>query len=227
MRDKAAPARAEGVVHVIDDDAAVRQAVAMLLRAGAVGVEAHGSALRFLEALPSLREDTIRCVVTDVRMPDIDGLELLRRLKARGFRPPVVVMTAHGDVSMAVQAMKSGAADFVEKPFRARDLLAAIQALSSRPPTSAARDAGAAARLAPLSQREREVLSHLMGGKPNKQIARELGLSPRTVEAHRARLMDRLGVSSLAEAVRIAVEAELEEAGAVRRMADDDGLRKS
>jgi two-component system response regulator FixJ len=225
MRDDDSPARG-GVVHVIDDDEAVRQAVAILLRSGTAAVETHASALRFLEALPSLREDSIRCVLTDVRMPDLDGLELLHRLKARGFRRPVIVMTAHGDVSMAVQAMKSGAADFIEKPFHARDLLASIQALSRRPPSSPARDASAAARLASLSQREREVLGHLLAGMPNKQIARELGLSPRTVEAHRARLMERLGVGSLAEAVRIAVEAELEKEPAASRQAATDAGRQ-
>jgi two-component system, LuxR family, response regulator FixJ len=210
MRDEDRLARVDGVVHVIDDDEAVRQAVTILLRSGNAAVETHASALSFLEALPALREDYIHSVLTDVRMPGIDGLELLQRLKARGFRRPVIVMTAHGDVSMAVQAMKSGALDFIEKPFHARDLLASIQALSRRPLPSSAQDASAAARLALLSQREREVLSHLMAGRPNKLIARELGLSPRTVEAHRARLMERLGVGSLAEAVRIAVEAELE-----------------
>jgi two-component system response regulator FixJ len=224
MRDDGCPGRVEGVVHVIDDDEAIRQAVTILLRSVAVAVEAHASALRFLDALPSLREDSIHCVLTDVRMPDLDGLELLQRLRAGGFRRPVIVMTAHGDVSMAVQAMKSGAADFVEKPFRARELLASIQALSLGPLPPSPREAGAAARLALLSQREREVLSHLMAGKPNKQIARELGLSPRTVEAHRARLMERLGVGSLAEAVRIAVEAELQKApGALHQLAADPG----
>ena len=211
MRDESRLARVDGVVHVIDDDEAVRQAVTILLRSGTAAVEAHASALGFLETLPSLCEDSIHCVLTDVRMPDLDGLELLHRLKARGFRQPVIVMTAHGDVSMAVQAMKSGAADFIEKPFHARDLLASIRALSRRPLPLSAREASAGARIALLSQREREVLSHLMAGRPNKQIARELGLSPRTVEAHRARLMERLGVGSFAEAVRIAVEAELEE----------------
>jgi two-component system response regulator FixJ len=111
---------------------------------------------------------------------------------------------------MAVQAMKSGAVDYVEKPFRARDLLASLRTLPRQPLPLAAKDAGAAARLALLSRREREVLGRLVAGKPNKEIARELGLSPRTVEAHRARLMERLKVGSLAEAVRIAIEAELD-----------------
>lgn len=213
MGEEGSPARIGGVagaVHVIDDDEAVRRALTILLRSGGMTVEIHASAVDFLEMLPSLGEDSIACVITDVRMPGIDGLDLLHRLKALGFRRPVIVMTAHGDVSKAVLAMKTGAADFIEKPFRARELLALIETVSKPPqPPAATEEHGAAARLASLSPREREVLDRLVVGKPNKQIARELGLSHRTVEAHRARLMERLGVGSLAEAVRIAVQAEL------------------
>jgi two-component system response regulator FixJ len=211
MGDEVSPTRPAGTVHVIDDDEAVRQALAILLRSGGIAAEAHASALGFLEMLPSLREDSILCVLTDVRMPGMDGLELLQRLKARAFGRPIIVMTAHGDVCMAVQAMKAGAADFVEKPFHARDLLASVRALLRQPQPLAAKVPGAAARLALLSPREREVLDRLVAGKQNKQIARELELSPRTVEAHRARMMERLGVSSLAEVVRIAVQAELDQ----------------
>ena len=198
-----------GTVHVIDDDEAVRQALTMLLRSAGIAAETHASGIAFLEMLPSLHENTVRCVVTDVRMPQLDGLELLQRLKARGFQRPVIVMTAHGDVPNAVLAMKAGAADFIEKPFRARDFLAVIGAISAPPASAPAAEDSAAARIASLSPREREVLDLLVLGKANKQIARELGLSHRTVEAHRARLMERLGVGSLAEAVRIAVQAEL------------------
>jgi two-component system response regulator FixJ len=193
--------------HVIDDDEAVRRAVAMLLRSAGIPVETHPSGLAFLAALPALAEEGIGCVLTDVRMPGLDGLELLRRLGERGFRRPVVVMTAHGDVPTAVRAMKAGAVDFVEKPFDDQVLLAAIgAALDARQAPGATE---AAARVAALSPREREVLHLLAAGRPNKHIARELGLSPRTVEVHRARLMARLGAGSLAEAVRIAVQAEL------------------
>lgn len=209
MGQEDCPARTDGagVVHVIDDDEAVRRGLAILLRSGGIAAETHASALAFLDKLPSLNEGSVLCVITDVRMPGLDGLDLLHRLNALRFRRPVIVMTAHGDVPKAVQAMKAGAADFVEKPFRPQDLLALIEQLSG--PPSTAGEEGAAARMASLSPREREVLDRLIAGKPNKQIARELGLSHRTVEVHRARMMERLGVSSLAEAVRIAVEAEL------------------
>ncbi len=198
------------VVHVIDDDDAVRRALAMLFRSAGIPVEAHPSGFAFLEALPFLCEDAVGCVLTDVRMPGLDGLELLRRLKEGGFRRPVLVMTAHGDVSMAVRAMKAGAVDFVEKPLDDDMLLAAIDAaLGTARAAGAAGADDAAERVAALSPREREVLDLLIAGKPNKLIARDLGLSPRTVEVHRARMMARLGVGSLAEAVRLAVQAEL------------------
>lgn len=196
-------------VHVIDDDDAVRRALAMLFRSAGIPVETYPSGSAFLEALPRLHEETIGCVLTDVRMPGLDGLELLGRLKQCGFGRPVVVMTAHGDVSMAVRAMRAGAADFIEKPFDRRALVKATEAafgISHVPGETSANNA--AERIAALSPREREVLDLLIAGKPNKLIAQELGLSPRTVEAHRARLMTRLKVGSLAEAVRLAVQAE-------------------
>jgi len=197
-------------VHVIDHDDAIRRALALLFRSAGIPVETHLSGSAFLEALPTLNEDAVGCVLTDVRMPGLDGLELLRRLKQRGFRRPVLVMTAHGDVAMAVRAMKAGAVDFVEKPFDDEVLLAAAEAALGTPQAfGAARAHDAAERMALLSPREREVLDLLVAGKPNKLIARDLGLSPRTVEVHRARLMARLGVGSLAEAVRLAAYAEL------------------
>ncbi len=209
-RRGADPGPSNRVVHVVDDDNAVRRALAMLFRSAGIPAEAHPSGVAFLEALPSLPEASVGCVLTDVRMPGLDGLELLRRLKEGGFGRPVVVMTAHGDVSTAVRAMKAGAVDFVEKPFDDDALLAAIEAALGGPQaTGAARAGDAAERVAALSPREREVLDLLVAGKPNKLIARDLGLSPRTVEVHRARMMARLGVGSLAEAVRLAVQAEL------------------
>jgi two-component system response regulator FixJ len=213
-------------VHVIDDDDAVRRAIAMLLRSAGISAETHASGQAFLEVLPALGADGAACVLTDMRMPGLDGMELLRRLQERSFRRPVVVMTAHGDIPTAVRAMKAGAADFVEKPFNDAALLATIGAALAGPTPSGPPEladgvrtpgrhadshpdaAEAAARIAALSPREREVLNLLMAGKANKTIARELSLSPRTVEVHRARLMARLGTESLAEAVRLAVRAE-------------------
>ena len=194
-------------VHVIDDDEAVRRAVTMLLRAAGIVAETHVSGLAFLEALPSLAGAQIGCILTDMRMPGLDGLELLERLKELGLRAPVVVMTAHGDVATAVRAMKAGAVDFIEKPFEDQALLGAVGVACAT--VAAPETATATARVAALSPREREVLQLLMAGKQNKAIARELGLSPRTVEIHRARLMQRLEVGSLAEAVRLALRAEL------------------
>ena len=204
------PGAAARAVHVVDDDDAVRRALAMLFRSAGIPAETHPSGLAFLEALPSLTEAAVGCVLTDVRMPGVDGLELLRRLQDHGLPWPVVVMTAHGDVSTAVRAMRAGAVDFIEKPFDDEALLAAIEAALKPPQASGpAEAADAAARIAALSPRERDVLELLLAGKPNKLIARDLGLSPRTVEVHRRRLMARLGVGSLAEAVRLAVRAGL------------------
>lgn len=195
------------LVHVIDDDLAIRLALEMLLHSAGFDVATYASGFAFLDAVPSLREEGAACIVTDMRMPGLDGLQLLHRLKEQRFRHPVIVMTAHGDVPSAVKVMKAGAADFVEKPFDADVILAAIDTA-----LKAATGQGLHpedSRIAELSAREREVLDMLVAGKPNKLIAAELGISPRTVEVHRARLMARLGVRSLAEAVRIAVRAEL------------------
>ncbi|SHK30742.1 two component transcriptional regulator, LuxR family [Roseomonas rosea] len=211
---------ARSVVHVIDDDEDVLWSVATLLTSYELEVETHPSAVAFLAALPGLAEPG--CVLTDVRMPDMDGMELLRRLREGVFRRPVIVMTAHGDVSMAVRAMKDGAFDFIEKPFSDEALFAIVKAALALPPHEEA-PAGelpaegtlrpevsrAVALIATLSPREREVLDLAMEGKPSKIIAHELGISPRTVEVHRLRLMARLGVGSLAEAVRLSVWADM------------------
>ncbi len=207
-----------GVVHVVDDDEAVRRAIAMLLKSVGIPVETHASGTAFLGTLRSqgAADTAVGCVLTDVRMPGVGGLDLLRCLSEAGFRRPIIVMTAHGDVAMAVQAMKAGASDFIEKPFDDEVLLAAVDSALTTPIMSAAgvdapepAAADAEARIAALSKREREVLELLVAGKSNKRIAQELGLSPRTVEVHRARLMMHLKVESLAEAVRLAVQAEL------------------
>lgn len=216
-------------VHVVDDEEEVCWGIATLLISAGHKVETHPSGLAFLDALPGLPDGAVGCVLTDVRMPGLDGLQLLGCLRKRGFSRPVVVMTAHGDISMAVRAMKAGAFDFVEKPFGDEALLAIVAAALDGPGTgreaAAARSpatspttshgrmrpmvAEAAARLAALSPREREVLALSMEGKPGKIVAFELGISPRTVEVHRTRLMARLQVGSLVEAARLAVWAEL------------------
>ena len=204
------PGPVRRTVHVIDDDEPVRRALAMLLRSAGLPVETYPSGIAFLDALPLLGDDAVGCVLADVRMPELDGLELLRRLTERGFSRPIIIMTAHGDISTAVRAMKAGAVDFVEKPFDDRLLLETCEAaLNASPASDAAGIDDAAVRVAALSPREREVLTLLMAGKSNKQIAWDLGLSPRTVELHRAHLIARLEVGSLAEAVRLAVQVEL------------------
>jgi two-component system, LuxR family, response regulator FixJ len=191
------------VVHVIDDDAAVRQSLAFLLKTAGFAVHVHDSATAFLEILPVARAG---CIVTDVRMPEIDGLELQRRLRARKVGVPVIVITGHGDVALAVEAMKAGAADFIEKPFDDEVLLGAIRSALARRAEDSRDEARAAEvrnRLERLSSREREVLDRLVVGKPNKIIAHELGISPRTVEVYRAKVMTKMQADSLSDLVRM------------------------
>lgn len=191
------------VVYLIDDDEGVRQAVAFLLVTSGFAVRVFESAAAFLEALPGLAPG---CVVTDVRMPGMDGLALQRALKARGPAWPVIVITGHADVPLAVEAMKNGAVDFIEKPFGDENLLSAIHAAIARQARDA-RGAGEIAayreRMAALSPREREVLEGLVAGLPNKTIAYDLKISARTVEVHRANVMARMGAHSLAELLRM------------------------
>jgi two-component system, LuxR family, response regulator FixJ len=199
------------VVHVIDDDAAVRQSLAFLLSTAGLAVRVHESAVAFLDALPEAQDG---CIVTDIRMPGMDGLELQRRLRANRIGLPVIVITGHGDVALAVEAMKAGAADFIEKPFDDEILLAAIQLALTRHADSARRDAQFAdvrGRLALLSLREREVLDGLVAGKPNKIIAHDLGISARTVEVYRANVMTKMQADSLSALVRmVLVDGALE-----------------
>jgi two-component system response regulator FixJ len=193
------------VVHVIDDDADVRQSLAFLLTSAGLTVRMHDSALAFLDVLPEIKDG---CVVTDVRMPGMDGLELQRRLRDLKTRLPVIVMTGHGDVPLAVEAMKSGAVDFIEKPFEDETLLSAIRSALARQAQASDRDARTTAiqqRIAKLSEREREVLDRLVAGKANKVIAFELGISPRTVEVYRANVMTKMQADSLSELVRMAL----------------------
>ena len=197
----------EGVVHVVDDDVAVRQSLSFLLASDGLPVRLHESALAFLDAMEATATG---CIVTDVRMPGIDGIELLRRLKARGFGLPVIVMTGHADVPMAVEAMKEGAVDFIEKPFDDDGFLAAVRSALRLQEQHARRDAQVTevqARLQGLSERERQVLEGLVAGKANKVIAYDLGISPRTVEIYRANVMTKMQAGSLSELVRMALVA--------------------
>jgi two-component system response regulator FixJ len=192
------------VVHVVDDDKAVRESLMLLLESAGMAVRSYASATALLNALPK----PPGCILTDVRMPEMDGLALQRHLAAAGARLPVIVMTGHGDVPIAVEALKAGAADFLEKPFDDAQLLAAVtsaMAISQRASDEAAVIADIQSRLATLTPREREVLERLVAGHPNKTIAYDLGSSPRTVEVHRARVMEKMNARSLAELVRMTI----------------------
>ena len=196
------------LVHIVDDDASVRDSLVVLLESAGFTVQAYNSAVAFLQAVS---DRTAGCVLTDVQMPELNGLELQRRMGKQGIRLPVIVMTGHGDVPIAVEAMKAGAADFLEKPFDDEQLLTAISgaiAAGARVRDEAAAVADITKRLAMLTPREREVLDHLVAGQPNKTIAYDLGSSPRTVEVHRARVMEKMGVRSLPELVRMTIAAE-------------------
>jgi two-component system response regulator FixJ len=193
-------------VHVVDDDAAVRDSLRFLLQASGFSVCTHASAEAFL----AVAADVAGCVLTDVRMPEMDGLEMQRRLNERGVRLPVIMMTGQADVPVAVRAMKAGAVDFLEKPVDDALLVDAVgRALAAgRRSREAASAAAAAARLlGDLTPREREVLDLLVAGLPNKAIALELGASPRTIEVHRARILEKLAVRSLPELVRLVLAA--------------------
>jgi two-component system response regulator FixJ len=191
-------------VHVVDDDEAARDSLTFLLSCSGIESAAYGSAADFLAAAAEARG----CVVTDIRMPGMDGLAMVRLMKARGLDLPVIVMTGHGDVPLAVAAMKEGVLDFIEKPFDDSHMLSAVhRALAQLDERDAAaeRRAAAAAKLAKLSGRERDVLIGLVGGKGNKVIAQDLEISPRTVEIYRAHLMTKLGAQSLSDLVRLAL----------------------
>ena len=193
------------VVHVIDDDVDVRQSLAFLLTAAGFAVRVHESAVAFLTVLSEAREG---CVLTDIRMPQMNGLELQRRLGELNAGLPVIVMTGHGDVPLAVEAMKAGAIDFIEKPFDHEVLLSAVRAALARRTLESVRDARfleIQERIKRLSEREREVLDRLVAGKANKVIAFELGISPRTVEVYRANVMTKMQADSLSELVRMAL----------------------
>jgi FixJ family two-component response regulator len=188
----------ERTVFVVDDDEAVRDALDMLFRTAGLRVQTFASAGEFLERA---RPSPPACLVLDIRMPGMSGTALQERLAGRGERLPILFITGHGDIPMAVEAMKKGAYDFIEKPFDDQRLLCQVlDALEERP--AAGRSSAAAARLAQLSTREREVLERVLAGKPSREIAGELAISVKTVEFHRARIMQKLGVRSAAELFR-------------------------
>ena len=195
------------LIAVVDDDAAVRLSTCTLLERAGFGVKSFKNGDDFL-ARPVTEQ--IACILLDLQMPGSDGLSVLRILGERGDSPPILVVTAHGDIAAAVEAMKLGAFDFMEKPYEVATLLAAIEsALASGRKSRSIESARseAAARVASLSQRQRQVLQGVLKGLPNKLIAYELGLSIRTIEAYRSQLLMKLGVRGTAEAVRLALVA--------------------
>jgi two-component system response regulator FixJ len=196
-------------VYIIDDDAAMRDSLDFLLGSAGFEVTLFDSAMDFLDALPNLG---FGCVVSDVRMPGLDGIDLLKRLKQDHRALPIVVMTGHGDIPLAVEAMKLGAIDFLEKPFEDERLLNAITTALSRTADEMKNEAAAAevaARIASLSPRERQVMEGLVAGLSNKLIAREYDISPRTIEVYRANVMTKMQAGSISELVRLAMRGGL------------------
>lgn len=197
----------EAIIYVIDDDEAVRQSLEFLLKTAGMTTRSFESAKSFFEILPQVSSG---CVITDVRMPDITGIDLLRRVKEVKPELPVIVITGHGDIALAVEAMKIGALDFLEKPFDDDHLLSAVRAALDREAEAARRNAEVSEihdKLAALSNRERQVLEGLVAGHANKTIAFDLGISPRTVEIYRANLMTKMAANSLSDLVRMAMTA--------------------
>jgi RNA polymerase sigma factor (sigma-70 family) len=204
----------EPLVFIVDDEAALRDSLAMLLRSVGLASTAYADARAFLAAYA---ERSHACLVADVRMPGMSGIELLEVLRARGAALPVIIVTGHGDIAMAVRAMKNGAADFIEKPFHDQTLLDAVHRALAQSSTSVAALDPAAERTAlqdridSLTPREREVLLLVAAGRPNKVVATRLGLSTRTVEVHRAKVMEKMQARSLADLVRACISCRLSE----------------
>ena len=199
----------ERIVHVVDDDPAFRRSVEVLLESAGFATCAYASALVVLDAASQLSGG---CILLDIQMPGMNGLELQARFNELGIRLPVIVMTGQGDVATAVQAMKAGAIDFIEKPFADDLLLSTIETALATAAGRASRKrtiGDAAALIAMLSPRERQVLEGILAGRSSKMIAHDFGISTRTVEVHRARMLERLGTRGIAEAIRLAVMAGL------------------
>jgi two-component system response regulator FixJ len=193
------------VVHIIDDEEPVRKSLAFLLTMAGFTVRVHDSASSFLASAKTVGK---ACLITDLRMPDMSGVELLEKLKETGTSIPAVVITGHGDVPMAVAAMKAGAVDFIEKPFEDETLVEAIKRAASQleeSPAAMVDTATLGVRLDSLSERERQVLSAVVAGLPNKTIGFDLGISPRTVEVHRANIMSKMQARNLPELVRMSI----------------------
>lgn len=200
---------ARRLVYLVDDDDAVRRSAGFMLKTSGFEVESFASGIEFLRSVKGAEPG---CILLDVRMPGMDGLEVQRELNHLGVAMPVIVLTGHGDVNVAVTAMKAGALDFIEKPFEKVVLLSALEegfAQIERSDRTVTRAAEAQVRLRALTAREHDVLLGLVRGHPNKTIAYDLGISPRTVEIYRANLMTKLGVQSLSEVLRIAFAAGL------------------
>ena len=197
----------EPLVYVIDDDDAVRQSLEFLLKTAKIKVQGFDSAKAFFEILPQVKSG---CIITDIRMPEITGIDLLHRVKELKLDVPVIVITGHGDITLAVEAMKVGAVDFLEKPFDDEMILSSIRTALNKDADSTRQKVEQTQineKLAALSNREYQVLEGLVAGKPNKIIAFDLGISPRTVEIYRANLMTKMGANSLSDLVRMAVTA--------------------
>ncbi len=197
-------------VHVVDDEEAVRKSLAFLLTMSGFTVRVHESATGFLAAAPTIRNG---CLITDLRMPDMSGVDLLRSLQSAELHIPSIVITGHGDVPMAVEAMKAGALDFIEKPFEEELLIDAVKRAASKlTDTTDGLDDFATihARLKELTDRERQILSGVVAGHANKTIAYDLNISPRTVEVHRANVMTKMKAKSLPELVRMVLSIKLD-----------------
>jgi two-component system, LuxR family, response regulator FixJ len=205
----------KAMVHVIDDDEALRDSIMFLLHTAQIAAQTYASASVFLEKMP---QTGLNCIITDVRMPGLSGIDLLKRLKELRVDVPVIVITGHADVPLAVEAMKFGAIDFLEKPFDDEVMLASVQSALKQKSGDTKRHMERAViegRLAALSNRERDVLNGLVAGQANKQIAFDLGISPRTVEIYRANLMDKMQAASLSDLVRMALIVEISGRGSV------------
>jgi len=199
----------EIVIHVVDDEEAVRQSLAFLLTTAGYAVRVHASATSFLSVAAELNR---ACLITDLRMPDLNGVELLRRMRASNIAMPAIVVTGHGDVPMAVEAMKAGALDFIEKPFDDAVLIDAISRAVENLEKNSEGDGNAAIvndRYEQLTDREKQVLKGIVAGHANKTIAYDLNISPRTVEIHRANVMAKMQARNLPDLVRMALSAKL------------------